>query len=176
MNTRLSSHLWRGRVFFRSPFQGRRTWPPGSSRARAVVFATGPCELDRKNDNSRSPGRRGQATLADGRKTDSSKNIFRVGAHPKEPASVESIVLTKRFSGGADFLLNGLPWRIRTFGGAGYDNLIEPVMNIARWYQIPHCRLQRLVSHPMLNRAHIETRSEHAGGIRGAECLQIELL
>ena len=84
--------------------------------------------------------------------------------------------MTKAPSWRTDFLLNGLPWRICDFGGAGYDNLIKSVVNIARRHQISHGRLQRFVPHPVLNRSHIEAGTEHAGGIRRTKCLQIELL
>ena len=102
---------------------------------------------------------------------DRSKNIFRVGAsHPlEEPALAESIVATNRSSAGSDFLLNGLPWRICVLSDAGHDNLIKPVVNIARGYQIPHSRLQGFVPHPVLNRSHIEARTEHASGIGRTE-------
>src|SRR5947209_8023642 len=80
---------------------------PRFGASRAVVFATGTCEMHRKTI-IRSHRRRGQATLPDSRKTDSSKNIFRVGdVHLKEPASVELVVLTNGSSAGRDFLLNG---------------------------------------------------------------------
>src|SRR5437899_1183268 len=59
------------------------------------VFRHWPLRAGQKNEDSRSRGRRRQATLRDARETDSSKNIFRVGAaRLKEPASVESTVLT----------------------------------------------------------------------------------
>ena len=84
--------------------------------------------------------------------------------HLKELASAESAVLSNGSSVGSDFLLNGVPWWINVFGEARHANLIKPVVNIAG------------SADPMPNRAHIETRSEHARGIRRAECLQIELL
>jgi len=60
-------------------------------------------------------------------------------------------VAAKGSPAGTDFLLNGLLWRICAFGGAGYDNLIQPVVNIARRYQIPHGRFRGFVPHPVLS-------------------------
>jgi hypothetical protein len=85
-------------------------------------------------------------------------------------------VLTNGSSAGGDFLLNGLPWWTNVFGEARHANLIKPVVNIARRYQIPHCRFQGFVPHPVLNRSHIEAGPEHTSGIRRPKCLQIELL
>jgi hypothetical protein len=65
-------------------------------------------------------------------------------------------------SAGGDFLLNRLPWRTNVFIDTGYDNPIESVVNIARGHEIPHRRFQRFVSHPVLNRSHIEAGTEHA--------------
>jgi hypothetical protein len=78
---------------------------------------------------------------------------------------------------GSYFLLNGFPRRICVLSDAGHDNLIEPVMNIARL--VPDTSLSSpAICAPSnaLNRAHIEARSEHARGIGRAECLKIELL
>ena len=129
---------------FGSARDGRASAPnpqiPWFLARRAGVFATGTCELDRK---SKIPA---YAAAEDRRnwrmhKTDSSKNIFRVGAaHLKEPASVESAVLTNGSSVGSDFLLNGLPRWINVSGEARHANLIKPVVNIARRHQIPHRR------------------------------------
>ena len=52
------------------------------------------------------------------------------------PTLVELIAAPKDFSAGSDFLLNGLPWRFCVLSDAGYDDLIKPVVNIARRYQI----------------------------------------
>jgi hypothetical protein len=92
---------------------------------------------------------------------DRSKNIFRVEVSCSyvEKRWSESILPAKRPNDGSYLLLNGLPWRVCVLRDAGHDNLIEPVMNIPRGYQIPHRRLQRFVPHPMLNRAHVEARS-----------------
>jgi hypothetical protein len=46
---------------------------------------------------------------------------------------VESIVMTNASFAG-DFLLDGFPEPICALGSFGYDNLIEPVVNIARRY------------------------------------------
>jgi len=124
-----------------------------------------------KIEDSHLRGRLGPI-LADARKTNSSKNIFRVGAaYLKELASVESAVLSNGSSVGSDFLLNGLPWSINVFGEARHANLIKPVVNIASRHQIPHRRFQGFVSHPVLNRSHIEAGTEHARGIRRTKCL-----
>jgi hypothetical protein len=47
-------------------------------------------------------------------------------------------------------------------------------MNIRRGRQITRGRFQRLVPHPVLDSAYVETPPEHTGGIRGPERLQIE--
>src|SRR5215472_3250990 len=90
--------------------------------------------------------------------TDRSTNILRVAASLRyqQTGLGISIVGAGRFSAGGDSLLNRLPCRTSVLTDTGHNNLIESVMNIARGYQIPHCRLQRFVPHPMLNRAHIE--------------------
>jgi hypothetical protein len=82
--SRCLAHMYCGTTFGQRPYT---TWPkrqplgnPRFVASRAVVFATGTCELDRKEKLPAHTGRRGQAPLPDARKTDSSKNIFRVGA------------------------------------------------------------------------------------------------
>ena len=155
-------------VFSRTAERARRwfSWVDGiySRHRHAAGRHLGDCE------------RRTQATLPEC----TLKNILRVGGHPhrslENPNLLESLVLTDGSSAGSNFLLIGLACRVRALSDARHDNLIEPVMNIARWHQIPHCRLQRFVPHPMLNRTHIEARSEHARGIGRAEGLQIKLL
>ena len=47
-------------------------------------------------------------------------------------------------------------------------------MNIRRGRQITHGRFLRLVPHPVLDSADVETPPEHAGGVGGPEGLQIE--
>ena len=84
-------------------------------------------------------GLRGQATLPDGRRTDRSKDIFRVDLHHRGVASVvESTAVANDSPGGTAFLLDGLPWWICNFDGAGYDNPIQSVVNVTRRYQVPH--------------------------------------
>ena len=89
---------------------------------------------------------------------------------------VELIVPANRSSATNHFLLNRLPWRTSIFTDTGYDNPIESVVNVARGHQIPHRRFQRFVSHPVLNRAHIEPGTEHARRIRRTKSLQVEPL
>jgi len=85
---------------------------------------------------------------------------------------VESIVSASPLSVTCDFLLNGLPWRSRFLSSyAGHNNPIEPVVNIARRYQVSHGRFQGFVSHPVLNRSDIEAGTKHSGRIRRAKCL-----
>jgi len=76
---------------------------------------------------------------------------------------------------GSDLLLNRLPSRICSFGDAGHDNLIKPIVNVACGHQIPHSRFQRFMTHPVLNGSHIEAGPEHTRCIGRAESLQIEL-
>ena len=58
---------------------------------------------------------------------------------------VELIVPANRSSATNHFLLNRLPWRTSVFIDTGYDNPIEPVVNIARGHQVSHRRLQGFV-------------------------------
>jgi hypothetical protein len=91
---------------------------PGGARPDLLRDGSGnalPGSKPQPPGNSQVPshGFRGWAILPDAGKTDSSKNIFRVGAaHLKEPASLGSTLLTNGSSAGSDFQLNGLPWRI----------------------------------------------------------------
>lgn len=129
---------------------------------RAAAVAAGRCQPCQMAASRTTIGRR----LPDACNGDRSKNIFRVEVVARRGAQlVESIASASRFSVGSDFLLNGLPWRTNVFGEAGHDNLIKPVMNIARRHQIPHGRFQRFVAHPVLNGSHIESRTEHTRGI-----------
>jgi hypothetical protein len=68
---------------------------------------------------------------------DWSKNIIRVEVSCSfaEKRWSESNLPAKPPIDGGYFLLNGFPRRICVLSDAGHDNLIEPVMNIARWYQ-----------------------------------------
>ena len=69
---------------------------------------------------------------------DWSKNILRVEVSCSfaEKRWSESNLPAKPPIDGSYFLMNGFPRRICVLSDAGHDNLIEPVMNIARWYQI----------------------------------------
>jgi hypothetical protein len=58
---------------------------------------------------------------------------------------LESIVAPNGSSAGGNSLLNRLPWRTSVFIDTGYDNPIEPVVNIARGHQVSHRRLQGFV-------------------------------
>ena len=68
---------------------------------------------------------------------------------------VESTAVANDSPVGTAFLLDGLPWWICNFDGAGYDNPIQSVVNVTRRYQVPHSGLQGFVPHPVLNRSHI---------------------
>lgn len=54
-----------------------------------MVFATGTCELDSKTTIPTDTAAEDEATLPDARKTDSYKNIFRVGAGPSKGTSIK---------------------------------------------------------------------------------------
>ena len=47
-------------------------------------------------------------------------------------------------------------------------------MDLSGGRQIPHGGFERLVAHPMLDCAWIESRPEHARGVCRSECLQVE--
>ena len=56
----------------------------------------------------------------------------------------------------------------------GDGDLIQPSVNIRGGNEVTHGRLERLVSHPVLHRPHIEAGAQHSRGVRRAERLQIE--
>jgi hypothetical protein len=58
------------------------------------------------------------------------------------------------------------------------EDLVHPVANLlaARWFQVPHSALNIRVSHPKLDRRHIDSIRMAASGKGGAELVKPEIL
>ena len=53
-------------------------------------------------------------------------------------------------------------------------DLIEAVVYVFGWREIPHSGFKRLVAHPVLDRADVKASPEHAGGVGRAELSQVK--